>query len=126
MPTDPTKTSVSTDADSTAPESSLPNASDLAPVAGENPDFSYAGATRRDFLKVAGASAGAFLVGGAGLTKPKVTPAPRVPFVRVGESPDIVVVGAGAWGGWTALNLRKLGAKVTIVDAYGAGNARST
>ena len=46
--------------------------------------------------------------------------------MRSGESPDIVVVGAGAWGGWTALNLRKMGAKVTIVDAYGAGNARST
>ena len=128
MPTDPTKTSVSPDADSAAPESSLPNASDLPPVAGENPDFSYTAGppTRRDFLKVAGASAGAFLVGGANLSKPKVTPAPRVPFVRVGESPDIVVVGAGAWGGWTALNLRKLGAKVTVVDAYGPGNARST
>ena len=32
----------------------------------------------------------------------------------------------GAWGGWTALNLRQMGAKVTIVDAYGPGNARST
>jgi sarcosine oxidase len=133
MPTDPTKASVSPDANSAAPaspSSTSPNEGDLPPVSGENPDFSYDAAlfpaTRRDFLKVAGASAGAFLVGGAGLTKPKVTPAPRVPFVRAGESPDIVVVGAGAWGGWTALNLRKMGAKVTVVDAYGAGNARST
>ncbi|HEV8448528.1 MAG TPA: FAD-dependent oxidoreductase [Gemmatimonadaceae bacterium] len=133
MPTDPTKTSVSPDANSAPPESPLlPNASELPapspPVAGENPDFSYNAAppSRRDFLKVAGASAGALLVGGGNLPKPKVAPAPRVPFVRAGESPDIVVVGAGAWGGWTALNLRKLGAKVTIVDAYGPGNARST
>ena len=130
MPTDPTKASVSPDANSAAPpapaSTTSPDEADLPPVSGEDPDFSYNAATRRDFLKVAGASAGAFLVGGASLTKPKVTPAPRVPFVRAGESPDIVVVGAGAWGGWTALNLRKMGAKVTVVDAYGAGNARST
>jgi len=129
MPTDPTTPSVSaiSGANSAAPTTS-PNEAEPAPppVAGEDPDFSYSSVARRDFLKVAGASAGAFLVGGAGLGKPKVTPAPRVPFVRSGESPDIVVVGAGAWGGWTALNLRKMGAKVTIVDAYGAGNARST
>src|SRR5262249_5289384 len=106
--------------------SSLPIEAELPPVAGENPDFTYNPVARRDFLKVAGASAGAFLVGGASLGKPRITPAPRVPFGRAGESPDIVVVGAGAWGGWTALNLRKMGAKVTIVDAYGAGNARST
>jgi glycine/D-amino acid oxidase-like deaminating enzyme len=36
------------------------------------------------------------------------------------------VIGAGAWGSFTALNLRKRGVKVTLVDAYGPGNARST
>ena len=41
-------------------------------------------------------------------------------------SSDIVVIGAGGWGSFTALNLRKMGAKVTLVDAYGPGNARST
>src|SRR5207237_155800 len=31
-----------------------------------------------------------------------------------------------AWGSFTALNLRQMGAKVTLVDAYGPGNSRST
>jgi sarcosine oxidase len=125
MPTDPMMPPGSSDANSAAPTTRA-NDGELPPVAGEHPEFSYNPVARRDFLKVAGASASAFLVGGASLGKPKVAPLPRVPFVRSGESPDIVVVGAGAWGGWTAFNLRRMGAKVTIVDAYGAGNARST
>ena len=40
--------------------------------------------------------------------------------------PDIVVVGAGAFGGWTALTLRERGAKVTMVDAYGPGNPHAS
>lgn len=38
----------------------------------------------------------------------------------------MVVIGAGAWGGWTAYHLRKRGARVTLIDSYGAGNSRST
>ena len=38
----------------------------------------------------------------------------------------IVVVGAGAFGGWTALYLRRRGARVTLLDAWGPGNARSS
>lgn len=45
---------------------------------------------------------------------------------RVNRSlPDVVVVGAGAFGGWTALTLRERGAKVTLVDVYGPGNPRA-
>lgn len=40
--------------------------------------------------------------------------------------PDVVVVGAGAFGGWTALTLRERGAKVTLVDTYGPGNPRAS
>src|SRR5437870_2189156 len=40
------------------------------------------------------------------------------------QKPHIVVVGAGAFGGWTALYLRRGGARVTLVDAWGPGNAR--
>lgn len=40
--------------------------------------------------------------------------------------PDVAVIGAGAFGGWTALTLREAGAKVTLVDAYGAGNPRAS
>ena len=38
----------------------------------------------------------------------------------------IAVVGAGAFGGWSALHLRQRGYNVTLVDAYGPGNSRSS
>ena len=37
-----------------------------------------------------------------------------------------VVVGAGAFGGWTALALRRAGLRVTLVDAWGAGHSRAS
>jgi len=39
---------------------------------------------------------------------------------------DVVVIGAGAFGGWTAWHLAKRGVRVALVDAWGAGNARGT
>ena len=36
------------------------------------------------------------------------------------------MVGAGAFGGWTALHLREIGASVTLLDAYGPGNSRAS
>ena len=38
----------------------------------------------------------------------------------------IVVVGAGAFGGWLALFLLRKGFDVILVDGHGAGNARSS
>ena len=38
----------------------------------------------------------------------------------------VIVVGAGAFGGWTALTLLRAGFRVTLVDAWGAGNARAS
>ena len=38
----------------------------------------------------------------------------------------VTIVGAGAFGGWTALYLLRRGARVTLVDAWGPGNARSS
>jgi glycine/D-amino acid oxidase-like deaminating enzyme len=38
----------------------------------------------------------------------------------------VVVVGAGAFGGWTALYLLRGGARVTLLDAWGPGNSRSS
>ncbi len=38
----------------------------------------------------------------------------------------VVVIGAGAFGGWTALYLLRRGARVTLVDAWGPGNSRSS
>ena len=39
---------------------------------------------------------------------------------------DFVVVGAGVFGAWIARYLRRSGASVAIVDAYGAGNSRAS
>jgi glycine/D-amino acid oxidase-like deaminating enzyme len=44
----------------------------------------------------------------------------------VSGSIEVVVVGAGAFGGWTALALVRRGARVTLVDAWGAGHSRSS
>jgi len=42
------------------------------------------------------------------------------------RKPHIVVVGAGAFGGWTALHLLQNGARVTLLDAWGPGNSRAS
>ena len=81
---------------------------------------------RRHFLKTAGAGAGLSLAGvspvGGARPEPRTSPVRR----RAGQEPDIVVVGGGTFGMWTALNLGRLGAAVTVVDAYGPGNSRAT
>jgi len=38
----------------------------------------------------------------------------------------VAVIGAGAFGGWTSLYLLRLGARVTLVDAWGPGNSRAS
>lgn len=38
----------------------------------------------------------------------------------------IAVIGAGAFGGWTALHLVERGARVTLLDAWGPGNSRAS
>lgn len=43
---------------------------------------------------------------------------------RIG--PHVIVVGAGAFGGWTALHLLRRGARVTLIDQWGPGNARAS
>jgi glycine/D-amino acid oxidase-like deaminating enzyme len=48
-------------------------------------------------------------------------------FGRLAASQEhVVVVGAGAFGGWTALALLRAGQRVTLVDAWGAGNSRAS
>ena len=51
--------------------------------------------------------------------------AARVPGLRA-AAPHVVVVGAGAFGGWTAWWLTRRGARVTIIDAWGPGNMRAS
>ena len=68
---------------------------------------------RRTFLeRVAAVNAGAMLS--------------RTAAAQTRKPADVVVVGAGAFGGWTAYYLRQLGASVRLVDAYGPGNSRAT
>jgi sarcosine oxidase len=38
----------------------------------------------------------------------------------------VAVIGAGAFGGWTALYLLRRGARVTLLDAWGPGNSRAS
>ncbi len=42
------------------------------------------------------------------------------------QKPHVAVIGAGAFGGWTALYLLRRGARVTLLDAWGPGNSRSS
>ena len=70
------------------------------------------GVSRRSVLK---ASAVAVIPGLGGLGK----------VVRR-QGPRVVVVGAGAFGGWTALHLLRRGAQVTLIDTWGPGNSRAS
>ena len=63
--------------------------------------------SRRDFLK-------ASIVASATRSRPRGAPL------------HVAVVGAGAFGGWTALHLRRSGANVTLIDAWGPGNTRAS
>src|SRR5437879_5642153 len=42
------------------------------------------------------------------------------------SKPHVAVIGAGAFGGWTALHLLENGARVTLLDAWGPGNSRAS
>src|SRR6185369_12345680 len=48
------------------------------------------------------------------------------PKIGLPKKSRVIVVGAGAFGGWTALYLLRSGFDVTLIDAWGAGNSRST
>ena len=67
--------------------------------------------SRRTFLK-SSAATGAFLIGPRALASSRRS--------------SVIVVGAGAFGGWTALQLLQKGARVTLLDAWGPGNSRAS
>jgi glycine/D-amino acid oxidase-like deaminating enzyme len=48
------------------------------------------------------------------------------PLIPLSKKDSIVVVGAGAFGGWSALYLLRKGFKVLLIDAWGSGNSRSS
>jgi sarcosine oxidase len=74
-------------------------------------DFARANSSRRTFLKGAVGS-GAYLMGSRAFAST--------------TRKSVIVVGAGAFGGWTALQLLSKGAKVTLLDAWGPGNSRAS
>ncbi|MBC2667147.1 FAD-dependent oxidoreductase [Novosphingobium flavum] len=82
----------------------------------------FAPTTRRALLAAGLAGSAASLAGKAAA---QVAVRPGAPAINR-RLPDVVVVGAGAFGGWTALALREAGARVTLVDAYGPGNPRAS
>ncbi|NIR77803.1 MAG: FAD-dependent oxidoreductase, partial [Gemmatimonadetes bacterium] len=85
------------------------------------------GLNRRDFLKVTGLQAGALAAGAGRLSAivPDEERRGRPPFLPR-RRPEVAVVGAGAFGLWTAWNLRSMGVDVVLVDQYGPGNSRAT
>jgi len=82
---------------------------------------------RRAFLRIAGGITTLTAAGPPSLTPSISASARQAPRRQsVSHTADIVVVGAGAFGGWTALYLREMGLSVTMVDQYGPGNSRAT
>jgi sarcosine oxidase len=75
--------------------------------------------TRRGFIQTAGAGAlGATLL-------PRIAGG-EAPALPRGSAYDVVVVGAGVFGSWTAYHLQRAGRRVALIDAYGPGNARGS
>ena len=68
--------------------------------------------SRRTFLKGSAAATAAYLVGS--------------PVIGRTVRASVIVVGAGAFGGWSALQLQRKGMKVTLLDAWGPGNSRAS
>jgi sarcosine oxidase len=63
---------------------------------------------------------------GTAATAPPPAPAP-LPSPAFSPAPaSIAVVGAGAFGAFTALALRRLGARVTLLDAWGPASSRAS
>lgn len=60
------------------------------------------------------------------LAAPLAVLAARRAAARKADRPRIAVVGAGAFGGWTALELLRAGARVTLLDAWGPGHSRAS
>src|SRR5205807_5977149 len=68
--------------------------------------------SRRTFLKGSAIAGAAYIVGS--------------PALASSLRRSIIVIGAGAFGGWSALQLLQRGADVTLLDAWGPGNSRAS
>ena len=84
--------------------------------------------SRRDACKL-GLAAAVTAAGGdalGGLASPATDQDTGRTPKSMNNKPHIAVVGAGAFGGWTALYLLRSGARVTLLDAWGPGNSRAS
>jgi glycine/D-amino acid oxidase-like deaminating enzyme len=86
---------------------------------------------RRTFMKTAGVNAGTFAIGGGAVLRAasgasQVQPSQAAPRAGGAVTADVAVLGAGVFGGWTALNLREMGLSVVLIDQYGPGNSKSS
>src|SRR5436190_10503853 len=76
-------------------------------------------------LAALGAAAAIPLLPGFG-ARPSGAAEPAGSQTRRRKGPHVAVVGAGAFGGWSALYLLRKGARVTLLDAWGPGNSRAS
>lgn len=67
------------------------------------------------------------------MQQPTFSPAVSAPSAELRFAKDcpqpgdaVAIIGAGAFGGWTALYLLRAGYNVTLIDAWGGGNSRSS
>ena len=116
----------------------LPASANLAAMIDDNmrpgPEDDPAGLTRRELLR--GAAAAGAVGGWTALGAASAHAAPHAASHASSERatassgpsarPHVAVVGAGAFGGWTALWLVRSGARVTLLDTWGPGNARAS
>jgi glycine/D-amino acid oxidase-like deaminating enzyme len=89
-------------------------------ITGQGAAETVSGCTRRDLLR------GALAAGALGGARRAAPAEPARTAATVGRELHIAVVGAGVFGSFTALALRDRGARVTLVDPWGPGNARSS
>ena len=85
--------------------------------------------TRRNLLQQTLALSASTAVTGLASALPQEANAHTLSTVMVPKTPpvrNVVVVGAGVFGLWTALTLLRTGLRVTLVDAFGVGNIRSS
>ncbi|MGH6633071.1 FAD-dependent oxidoreductase [Sphingopyxis sp.] len=66
------------------------------------------------------------LLGGLATAGALATAEPAAARVQKTRGWDVIVVGAGVFGAWTAWNFQRQGQKVLLLDAWGAGHARSS
>ncbi len=76
---------------------------------------------RREFVKYLAAAGGAL----HSMAR-TILAAPGVPQMSTHKTYDVAVIGAGAFGAWTAYHLERSGKKVALLDAYGPANSRAS